>query len=607
MQNKTVTLINNNFNSQNILNEFVINFLEKEKNVIINIITENKNFYYPFIESNKNINVFYFDNEQIKDILTQSKIIIFDDWSLSEILDILGIVCIYIGRINNDDGSFIFGVSKLYKIIFNSIEHNNEMLKKLIHTVKENIYSKKQQIKMVDRKYRISKNVVQYKYNENLILLNMKNRNPLIINNKNNIIFDYLNTEFKAKKEYNLLKVDEKRIISNLFLKHEIIKTSHKATKLNKILYTDVKYEKNNIDAEIQLFTTKQCNFDCKYCYLKKENTIECMTEDIALKSIQRHIAYYYDLNIKINKYTIFIIGAEPLIIWNIIKKIVVKINNYFKNNYPEIDYKFSLSTNLNLLNDEILYDIKNFNIELHISLDGYKVEHFQNRTNNKKDISIIIENVKKIKLNDIPFILACTISKANQYDLINISEYLLDLGSKILKIFPIQINFDNPIFYDENILAEILPDVDLIKNIFKEINERKIVSIQNNSYLRKFDVYFETNNENIYDIACLKKNTDKNNYIDHKGNKYFCDKICNDTTIKLSKKNIFCPFNKFCAYRFLCLKMCIYDFVNLNTRKNISKIVINYLNKIHCELNIYLFETILLDRSRKFIMSKGE
>lgn len=136
-------------------------------------------------------------------------------------------------------------------------------------------------------------------------------------------------------------------------------------------------YLKSNLKGMV-LQLTQNCNLKCRYCIfsgdtnLSRIHNAKNMPWEIAKKSIDFFVEHSKFSNVV----DIGFYGGEPLLVFNLLKKCVLYINDalYDKN----IHYK--ITTNGTIMNEDILSFIKNNNIELTISIDGPADIHNANR-----------------------------------------------------------------------------------------------------------------------------------------------------------------------------------------------------------------------------------
>ncbi|MER3123740.1 radical SAM protein, partial [Bacillus altitudinis] len=142
------------------------------------------------------------------------------------------------------------------------------------------------------------------------------------------------------------------------------------------------------------MFLTRECNLDCKYCYVgEKENvSMSIETADKIIKFIDnkaKNPAY-----LRNNTVRVVLHGGEPLLNYEVLKYIVEKLEN--KKDYTAI---FDMTTNGTILNKEILETMKKLH-NLSVSIDGGYEVHDKNRVlkNGQGTFNIVKKNLEKIK-----------------------------------------------------------------------------------------------------------------------------------------------------------------------------------------------------------------
>lgn len=138
----------------------------------------------------------------------------------------------------------------------------------------------------------------------------------------------------------------------------------------------DLKQREANLGA-VTLMIAQECNLKCKYCYGEGGEYQERgkMTSDIAIKAVDFLIE-----NTQQKELLIVFFGGEPLMNFDLIKVVV----EYCKDKEKHIDkkFRFSMTTNGTLINDEIEEYIRENNIFVQISIDGRKEVNDINRFN---------------------------------------------------------------------------------------------------------------------------------------------------------------------------------------------------------------------------------
>lgn len=121
------------------------------------------------------------------------------------------------------------------------------------------------------------------------------------------------------------------------------------------------------------IVVTTECNGDCLYCQAKGcETKFSRMNYEVADKAIDLIMSSPAEqINIEFQ-------GGEPLLNFELVKYIVENVET--KCLYCKKDIKFSLVSNLVLINDEIASFLKNHKMGISSSLDGNQPLHDTNR-----------------------------------------------------------------------------------------------------------------------------------------------------------------------------------------------------------------------------------
>lgn len=140
------------------------------------------------------------------------------------------------------------------------------------------------------------------------------------------------------------------------------------------------------------IVVTRNCNLNCKYCFEKTK-----VNEDMSVENIPKLIFFikkYVNHDYVINKEEIIVNfnGGEPLLNFRFIKLFIEKTHTFVK--------RYSISTNLSFVNKEILNFLNNYNVTMHVSIDGCKKTNDMNRIDmfGKSYYKTLINNLKLLK-----------------------------------------------------------------------------------------------------------------------------------------------------------------------------------------------------------------
>lgn len=206
----------------------------------------------------------------------------------------------------------------------------------------------------------------------------------------------------------------------------------------------NIQYSKSKAEQILALEITEDCNYGCKYCFEGNNCQVSKTSLDfnLACKAIDKLP----------NKSQLRFFGGEPLLQFNLIKKIVKR--------YP--NHTYSIVTNGSLLTKEIARFLSENNFSVGLSYDGYgwqEKNRVSLRNNSQKDFERAVN----------------LLSKANAY--IGVSTvltkesipYLYDIHLEVFSNFPIN-GWAYLIGYSENMT---LSDLDVFQNeLFSIVND---------------------------------------------------------------------------------------------------------------------------------------
>lgn len=210
-------------------------------------------------------------------------------------------------------------------------------------------------------------------------LLNYKNKlffvydvNKNIVINISKINHDKLADGFIYSNKIKVEHEDDefKKLLDNLSFEYP--------TKIEQPLKKYVSAYMNHRMAGVVLQVTHNCNLRCKYCSFSQDgmfdrkHNLSNMSFDVAKKAIEILKEHSEDLRIvRISFY-----GGEPLLNFNLIKKCV----DYAKKIMPYKKIVFAMTTNLTIINKEIMSFLVQHDFKLTVSLDGPEYIHNYNR-----------------------------------------------------------------------------------------------------------------------------------------------------------------------------------------------------------------------------------
>lgn len=148
---------------------------------------------------------------------------------------------------------------------------------------------------------------------------------------------------------------------------------------------------------------TQNCNLRCKYCVYNGHyaNERQLSPHSMDFETARRGLDYLFSFIKQRRKkvFTIGFYGGEPLLNFKTMKKII----KYGKKLLAGWDLRFNMTTNLTLLDDDILDFLLKNNFVLLVSLDGGKGNHDAKRVfaDDRGTFDTVIKNLEKISARD--------------------------------------------------------------------------------------------------------------------------------------------------------------------------------------------------------------
>jgi len=144
---------------------------------------------------------------------------------------------------------------------------------------------------------------------------------------------------------------------------------------------------------------TMNCNFKCWYCY--ESHIVGSKMSNEGVNRIMKFIDKTLENNKNLNSFDLSFFGGEPLMYYS---KVTEPIINHYRTqyeNYPNINFTISFTTNAYLLNDKMVNHLtyENDNKFFQITLDGGREEHNKVRVAQKEEGSYdkIISSIKTL------------------------------------------------------------------------------------------------------------------------------------------------------------------------------------------------------------------
>ncbi|MBI5346222.1 MAG: radical SAM protein [Chlamydiae bacterium] len=181
---------------------------------------------------------------------------------------------------------------------------------------------------------------------------------------------------------------------------------------------------------------TRQCNLSCLYCHLssKKIKKVKRDKNELIDKTLE------FIFSTPSGAVTIEFQGGEPLLEIDFIEEFTKRAKE--KNKQCKKNIRFSLTSNLTLLNEKILNRLIKAEICMSTTLDGDKITHNLNRPFNKKlgSYDAVINHIELLKKHNMNFGILSIITKKSLNKEKEIIDQIFTMSSnKILSFNKIQ------------------------------------------------------------------------------------------------------------------------------------------------------------------------
>jgi len=299
---------------------------------------------------------------------------------------------------------------------------------------------------------KLTKYLVKFKKNNSLLLLNSATVSPILIEKGEKYILDRLK---------NVNQIKDKKLLD--FLSYHKIIVDDDDPENYGIKTVNAGCVNKRSGVSFYLLLSQGCNLGCVYCY-NGEKTYRAskklmMKEEVAYKGIDKvakSMASGEEL-------TIVFLGGEPLLNWNLAKKVIIYCEEKVKKELPKLVIKYHLTSNLSLLPSDLIEWAKKYNITFLCDIDGDRKTHNLTRPykNGNGSYDKITANIKKLIKGGIKISLRSTITSYNMNSIKKISQLHKRLGASNSAFVPV-----NAITSDEDILPKsLLPDPDIVSN----------------------------------------------------------------------------------------------------------------------------------------------
>ena len=162
----------------------------------------------------------------------------------------------------------------------------------------------------------------------------------------------------------------------------------------------------------LDLRVSEACNFGCRHCIAKESNKKRIMNSKDALKYIDEFVKFKRR-DPEFNQLNIHFGNCEPLLNFDVVKDCI----DYVEETYKDLIIKYSINTNLSLLNESMALYLIEHKVEIYTSLDGPKEGNDRIRINKNGlgTYSLIVEKMNMLEKLSCPIGgISITVTDAN-------------------------------------------------------------------------------------------------------------------------------------------------------------------------------------------------
>lgn len=153
---------------------------------------------------------------------------------------------------------------------------------------------------------------------------------------------------------------------------------------------------------EIVLNLSGHCNLRCPYCFARHDDSFRF--GDFTSHQAFDVIDFCLSQNPKFDEYTIFFFGGEPLMNFKVMEDVV----NYVRYKYSSVKFRYGVTTNGTIVNDEVMQFLKKHKITTLLSFDG--LDNNRPFANGQSSTALVLENIRRLISHNVPLVIRATL-----------------------------------------------------------------------------------------------------------------------------------------------------------------------------------------------------
>ena len=275
----------------------------------------------------------------------------------------------------------------------------------------------------------------------------------------------------EAKKALHALPYDEEEMDE---VCEELFELKKEETLFTEDIYEDYINDFKNRETVVKalcLHVAHDCNLACRYCFAEEgeyHGRRAIMSYEVGKKALDFLVANSGNrVNLEVDFF-----GGEPLMNWDVVKQLVAYGRSLEEAHHKK--FRFTVTTNGVLLNDEIIEFCNKEMSNVVLSIDGRKEVHDRMRPfrGGQGSYDLIVPKFKKVaeSRNQMNYYVRGTFTH-NNLDISKDVLHMADLGFEQISIEPVVTDPKEPYAIQEEDLPQILEEYD---NLAKGMIERR-------------------------------------------------------------------------------------------------------------------------------------
>ena len=358
----------------------------------------------------------------------------------------------------------------------------------------------------------------------------------------------------------------------------------------------------------LYLLLSQDCNLGCIYClngsrtYRKSEQPM--MPEEVAFQAVARCA----ERILPGGYLEVAMFGGEPLLNWDLAKKTIDYAESVLKHRYPEIEFRYHITSNLSFLPVDFIERVKKHGMTVLVDIDGVGGIHDACRPfkGGRSSHGIIAANVRTLVEAGIAVSLRTTVTALNQDQMEETARHHFELGGNGTAFVPV-----NVVNSDEDLLAdELIPDIDRMIESLLKVQTLGDWSLERLFPFSVFRAKIQPGNHCVLGCGAPYGNTP---VVDVNGDVYPCiylvgiGKYRQGNVMDGSYPDPAVPERmsrelnvdrredcKSCSWRYLCGGGCPVQMLSMAGRQDLSPKARDYCERVNCEYTKKVLEVLL-------------